>query len=101
MLDAPQVLAVESPQSGKLQARIRADRNARSFVGRIKQANGSGYGPTISFASSRKIVFDGLTAGLIYVFQLCAIGGSTARAIGAIRPKGWRNRCVPKLELGK
>jgi len=101
MLDAPQILAVETPQSGKLQARIRADRNARSFVGRIKQANGSEYGPTISFASSRKIVFDGLTAGLTYVFQLCAIGGSTGQSDWTIRPKGWRNSCAPELGAGR
>lgn len=80
ILNPPQIIAVENGQSGELRARIRADRNAKSFVGRIKQANGSEFGPTISFASSRKIIFEGLTAGVSYVVELMAIGGSTGQS---------------------
>ncbi len=80
ILNPPQIIAVEARQSGELQARIRADRNAKSFVGRIKAANGSEFGPTISFANSRKIIFDGLSAGVNYVFELMAIGGSTGQS---------------------
>ena len=32
-----------------------------------------------NFASSRAILFDGLKAGVTYVMQLCAIGGSTGQ----------------------
>jgi hypothetical protein len=79
MLNPPQILAVENPQSGQLKPRVSADSSTRSYVGRIKPLGGE-YGPAISFASSRKILFDGLTAGVSYVFQLMAIGGSTGQS---------------------
>lgn len=60
--------------------RIKADANAKTFVGRIKQANGSEFGPSISFKNSRSILFKGLTAGVTYVMELCAIGGSTGQS---------------------
>jgi hypothetical protein len=76
----PQIVAVEHAQSGELKVRVKADRNARSFQGRIKEATGGEFGPVISFASSRKILFTGLTAGVTYVLELCAIGGSTGQS---------------------
>jgi hypothetical protein len=79
VLNAPQILGVGNGQSGELKPRIKADKNTRSFVGRIKPIDGE-YGATISFASSRKILFEGLTAGMKYVFQLMAIGGSTGQS---------------------
>lgn len=80
ILNAPNIVSVDSPQTGALKVRISADFNSKSYVGRIKAATGSEFGPSISFASSRKIVFDGLTAGVTYVMQLCAIGGSTGKS---------------------
>lgn len=80
VLNPPHVLAVENLQSGELKARISADPNAKVFLGRIKEVNGSEYGPSITFQNSRSILFKGLTAGLVYVFQLCAIGGSTGQS---------------------
>jgi hypothetical protein len=80
MLNPPQVIAVEAVQSGELRARIKADPNSKSFVGRIKEATGSEFGPSISFKNSRSIIFKGLTAGLTYVFELMAIGGSTGQS---------------------
>ncbi len=71
-----QVVAVENAQTGELKVRIQPVANARSFLGRIKAA-GSEFGPSVSFASSRAILFKGLTAGITYTLQLCAIGGST------------------------
>ena len=79
MLNPPQVIAVEAVQSGELRARIKADPNSKSFVGRIK-ATGSEFGPSISFKNSRSIIFKGLTAGLTYVFERMAIGGSTGQS---------------------
>ena len=80
VLPQPQVLAVDYGQTGQLKLRVRADANAKSYVGRIKQSSGSEFGPSISFASSRKILFKGLTAGATYVMQLCAVGGSTGQS---------------------
>lgn len=80
VLNPPQVLAVENAQKGELRARVKADPNSKSFVGRIKEANGTEYGPTISFKNSRSILFKGLTAGMTYVFELMAIGGSTGQS---------------------
>ena len=79
ILNPPQIVAVEFPQDGQLKARIVPDANTKSFVGRIKPVDGE-YGPTISFASSRKILFDGLSSGVKYMFQLMAIGGSTGQS---------------------
>lgn len=80
VLDAPQILSVDNTQTGKLIPRVKADANSRSFVGRIKEANGSEFGPSISFKSTRAIMFSGLKAGVNYVFELCAIGGSTGQS---------------------
>ena len=80
ILPAPQIVTVEPVQTGELKVRVKADSNARSYVGRIKQSSGSEFGPSISFASSRRILFKGLTAGATYVMQLCAVGGSTGQS---------------------
>ena len=80
MLNPPQILAVENGQSGELKARVRADANSKSFQGRIKTATGGDFGPVISFKNSRSILFKGLTAGITYLFELCAIGGSTGQS---------------------
>ncbi len=75
-LNQPEILTVEYGNSGELRPRVKGQANVKSFVGRIKEANGSEFGPNISFASSRKIVFDGLKAGVTYVMQVMAVGGS-------------------------
>ena len=79
MLNKPQIISVSSPQSGQLKARIEADPNSKSFVGRIK-ATGSEFGPSVSFKNSRSILFTGVTAGVTYILQLMAIGGSTGQS---------------------
>lgn len=79
-LGQPEVVAVDYGDSGELRPRVKAQANVRSYVGRIKEANGSEFGPSLSFASSRKIVFDGLKAGVTYVMQVCAIGGSNGQS---------------------
>ena len=80
MLNPPQITSVHSPQSGQLKARIEADPNSKSFVGRIKEASGSEFGPSISFKNSRSIIFHGVTAGVTYVLELMAIGGTTGQS---------------------
>jgi hypothetical protein len=80
ILGAPQILAVDNTQTGILKPRVKADANSRSFVGRIKEANGSEFGPNINFKSTKAIAFAGLKAGVQYVFELCAIGGSTGQS---------------------
>jgi hypothetical protein len=80
ILDAPQILSVDNTQTGKLKPRVKADANSRSFLGRIKEANGGEFGPVVSFKSTRAIIFDGLKAGVQYVFELCAVGGSTGQS---------------------
>lgn len=79
MLNPPQIISVENGQSGELRPRVKVDPTTKSLVGRIKPVGGE-FGPTVSFASTRKVIFDGLTAGLTYVFQLMAIGGSTGQS---------------------
>jgi hypothetical protein len=74
-----EVKSVNNAQSGALKVRVKSQPNVRSFMGRVKAA-GSEYGPSISFASSRDILFQGLTAGLKYTLQLCAVGGSTGQS---------------------
>ena len=74
-----EIISISDTESGKLKVRPKPQRNARSFIGRIKPA-GSEYGPSISFASSRDIVFGALAAGVKYTLQLAAIGGSTGQS---------------------
>jgi hypothetical protein len=79
-LATPQIVAVENNQSGVLKLRVKGDANRRSLLGRIKPVNGSEFGPSISFPSSRDILFKGVTAGITYVMQLCGVGGSTGQS---------------------
>ncbi len=74
-----QVKDVVNAQSGELRVRVKAQPNAKAYEGRITRA-GSEFGPSITFASSRDILFKGLTAGVKYVVQVCAIGGLTGRS---------------------
>jgi hypothetical protein len=80
ILNPPQILSVNNLQKGQLKASINADSNSRSFIGRIKTANGGEFGPNLSFANSRSIIFKGLIAGVQYAFELCAVGGSTGQS---------------------
>lgn len=73
-------VTVEGAQSGELKVRIKVDPNSKSFVGRIKEASGSEFGPSISFKNSRSILFRGLSAGVTYVLELMAVGGSTGQS---------------------
>ena len=77
VLDPPQIVAVDYGQAGELKLRVTGDPNRRAIQGRIKKATDGDFGPTITFRSSRDIVFKALTAGTTYVMQLCGIGGST------------------------
>ena len=79
-LAPPQVISADHGQTGEIKVRITADSNAKSYVGRIKKATDGDFGPTLSFQNSRKILFDGLTAGVTYVMQLCAVGGNTGKS---------------------
>ncbi len=58
---------------------MKTDKNTKSLVGRIKPVGGE-FGPAISFASTRELIFGGLTAGVTYVFQLMAVGGSSGES---------------------
>ena len=62
-----------------MKVRVKAQPHVRAYEGRIMAAGG-GFGPSISFASSKAILFKGLTAGVNYTLQLCAIGGSTGKS---------------------
>lgn len=73
-----EVVGVENARSGELRVKVRPQPNTKAYEGRLKAA-GSEFGPSVSFASSRAILFKGLTAGVNYTLQLCAIGGSTGR----------------------
>lgn len=80
VLNAPVVLEVDNTMHGALKPRVKVDPNTKSLLGRIKEANGTEFGPTISFKNSRSILFNGLSKGITYVFQLCAVGGSTGQS---------------------
>ena len=75
VLDKVQIIGVDNPQAGEFEVRIDPVANAKGFDGRIKSGTGE-YGPTISFQNSKSILFEGLSAGVIYTLQLCATGGS-------------------------
>jgi hypothetical protein len=78
-LQQVEVVALENSASGELKARVRVQPNTKVYEGRIRAVGGE-FGPTITFANSRAILFKGLTAGVNYIVQICAIGGSTGRS---------------------
>lgn len=80
VLPAPQIIAVDNAQSGQLKVRVKGNSDVKSFVGRIKEADGGEFGPVLSFKNSRTILFDALKAGALYVVELCAIGGITGKS---------------------
>lgn len=79
VLPAPEILRAEYAQAGQIKLGVKGDANRRAIQGRVKALGGE-FGPTISFRSSRDILFDGLTAGTTYVMQLCGLGGSTGQS---------------------
>lgn len=79
VLGAPEVTSARNAQSGEIQLRVKGDPNRRALQGRIKTLGGE-FGPVLSFASSRRILFEGLSAGTTYVMQLCGLGGSTGQS---------------------
>lgn len=80
VLEPPVILGVDNTINGSLKPRVKVDPNTKSLLGRIKEANGTEFGPVISFKNSRAILFDGLKKGVTYIYQLCAIGGSTGQS---------------------
>lgn len=80
MLDKVQIVGIENLQTGVLKVRVKTDPAVKSFAGRIKPSASGEFGPTLSFQNSKKILFEGLTAGITYTLQLCAIGGSTGQS---------------------
>ena len=79
VLNAPEVVAADPIQTGKMKLRVTGDPNRKALLGRMK-AQGGEFGPVLTFANSRKIIFDNLAAGTTYIFQLCGIGGSTGQS---------------------
>lgn len=79
VLEAPVVIASKYGQTGEIQLRVKGNRNRRAIQGRVKQVNGD-FGPIITFATSREILFKGLAAGTTYVMQVCGLGGSTGQS---------------------
>ena len=80
VLNAPQIIAVENGQTGQLKPRVKGRSGAKSFLGRIKEADGGEYGPVLSFKNSKSILFGALKAGVLYAFQLCGVGGLTGQS---------------------
>lgn len=80
VLAPPVITAVEYGQSGQLKPRIAGDPNRRAVQGRIKKQGDTEFGPVLTFRSAKAIMFDGLTAGVMYVIQLIGIGGSTGKS---------------------
>jgi len=80
VLDAPVIVtATNGPQSGQIQMRVKGDPHRRAIQGRIKTLGGE-FGPVITFANAREILFEGLAAGTTYVMQVCGLGGSTGQS---------------------
>ena len=79
VLPAPVITAAEYGQSGEVRLRVSGDSNRKAVLGRVKTMDGD-WGPVITFKNSRTILFEGLKAGVTYMFQLCGLGGSTGQS---------------------
>ena len=75
-LATPQVFAVENDGTGRLQIRLNAVPNARIYEVLHKSGMG-GWTSAGMFQSTRQLVVTGLTPGVMYTFQVRAVGGST------------------------
>jgi len=78
-LEKPQRLSIKNGVAGELVARVDAVRNANTYEGRIKAANGD-WQPSVFSSDSRRITFVGLTAGTNYTVEVRALGGSTGQS---------------------
>ena len=79
VLPAPVITAAEYGQTGEVRLRVNGDPNRKAILGRSKKMDGD-WGPVVTFKNSRSILFNGLSAGVTYMFQLCGLGGSTGQS---------------------
>jgi hypothetical protein len=78
-LDAPEGLTVRIGSSGQLIASVKRVRNRALYEGRIKPEEGD-WLPSAFSRDSRRISFDGLTPGAMYIIQVRALGGATGKS---------------------
>jgi len=74
-LPQPVILQLSNPMSGQIGVKLDPVANAYSYELRYKQGVGEWVAAGI-FASTRGVVIDGLTPGIVYTIQARAIGGS-------------------------
>jgi len=75
-LSQPVILLLTNPMSGQLGVKIGALPNAYGYEVRFKSPVGEWLSAG-TFTSTRGVVINGLTAGIVYTVQVRAIGGST------------------------
>jgi len=78
-LEKPKGLSIKNGVAGQLVARVDAVKNANTYEGRIKPANGD-WLLSIFSGDSRRITFLGLTSGTNYTIEVRALGGSTGQS---------------------
>jgi hypothetical protein len=75
-LPQPAILLLTNPMSGQLGLRISPLANARSYEVRYQTGGGS-FVAAGTFTSTRGVVVNGLTPGVVYTLQVRGVGGST------------------------
>jgi hypothetical protein len=87
-LETPSIKDIINGNSRQLILRVEAVENARGYHVRYALIGANGLpGPYIGpvyFKSTRRMVIEDLTPGGTYVFEVCALGGSTGQS-------GWSN----------
>ena len=80
LLLPPVIKNVVNMQEGAVRVTVKGDPNRRMIQGRCKAQGSPEWGPVITFATSRNILFTQLIKGTTYLFQLCGLGGSTGQS---------------------
>ncbi len=75
VLQAPIIKGSNYPTSTQIKLLLKGDRARKLVQGRIKPVDGT-FGPVITFADAREIIFYDLTPGTKYVMQVCGLGGT-------------------------
>jgi chitodextrinase len=78
-LEKPHGLNIKNGGSGRLVARVDPVKNANTYEGRTKAANGE-WLPSVFSGDSRRITFSGLSPGTNYTIEVRALGGSTGQS---------------------
>jgi hypothetical protein len=80
VLEQPQSLVLKNGGAGTLVASVSPVKNTNMYEGRIKGPTGDWASPGVFTGDSQHIIFNGLTAGVVYTVEVRSLGGATGQS---------------------